>query len=64
MYASDQLETDIIDEVLATEDDKIKLIYIDDFASSPQVQSETLHSLFFRSRHSNTSVIFTTQYYP
>ena len=26
VYASDQLETDIIDEVLSTEDDKIKLI--------------------------------------
>ena len=63
VYANNSLDTELIQEIISREDDTRKLVYIDDFANSPQIQGEILHDLFFRSRHSNTSVIFSAQYY-
>ena len=63
VYANNALDTELIQEIISREDDARKLVYIDDFANSPQIQGEILHDLFFRSRHSNTSVIFSSQYY-
>ena len=45
-------------------DDEQILVYIDDFAGDKKaLQDAVLHDLFFRSRHNNVSVIFTSQYY-
>ena len=63
VYANNSLDTELIREIISREDDVRKLVYIDDFANSPQIQGEILHDLFFISRHSNTSVIFSSQYY-
>ena len=63
VYANNELDTDLIRDIISREDQTRKLVYIDDFANSPAIQSEVLYDLFFRSRHSNTSVIFSSQYY-
>jgi hypothetical protein len=65
VYASNQLDLNIIEELINREyDDSDILIYIDDFASSKRaLQDKILYDLYFRSRHNNISLIFNTQYY-
>lgn len=64
VYLSTELEIDIINKIVNAEDGKKRLVYIDDFATSKKkLSDEALYSLFFRSRHNNTSVILTSQYY-
>lgn len=67
VYLSNELETDIINQLINSEDKKTRLIYIDDFAgqmaSVKSEQNEILYNLWFRSRHSGTSLIFSSQYY-
>lgn len=67
VYLSNNLETDLIEGLINSEDKKTRLIYIDDFAGSlasvKSEQNEVLFNLWFRSRHSGTSLIFSSQYY-
>lgn len=65
VYASNILETDLINDIINRGyDDEQVLVWLDDFASSKKdLQNKILYDLYFRSRHNNISVIFTSQYF-
>ena len=62
----DTLDEDLLHDLISSEnkDHVRRLIWIDDFAGSKKnLGTEIINDCFFRSRHSGTSVLLTTQYY-
>lgn len=64
IYATDLLDTPLINDIISDKNNSNSLVFIDDFGYNKKaLQDEILNSLFFRSRHNKISVIITTQHY-
>jgi len=66
MFLTNILNKELIDKEIIGQPNEGKniLVLIDDFANSKkELQDSVMYDLFFRSRHVNTSIIFTSQYF-